>query len=355
MGGAETQMTGLVRLLKEKNYEVDMVKYHSHNVYTQMLSEANIQCITLDVKNRWDKLFAVRRFIKSRGGFDCVIAFKDGPTIMGCLLKILGGKFNLIVSERRVTLVNNLHSKIKFFLYRWADKVVPNSYTQADLISRLYPSLRDKVEVITNFTNVEHYSPLDKPISSPIRILTAARISVDKNILNYLSAIRILKDKGVNVRFDWYGGVASHEEEYGEAVFAKCKELNVEDMIQFHPSSRNIVDQYRECDIFCLPSSSEGYPNAICEAMSCGKPIIASRINDIPNIVQENVNGMFFNPNDVNDMADKLYQMIMLDKATFTDWGRRSREIALNLFSPENFINHYIRLIEGDRCSRFDF
>jgi hypothetical protein len=60
-------------------------------------------------KNRWDKLFAVKRYIKSRGGYDCVIAFKGGPTIMGCRLKILGGKFNLIVSERRVTLVNNLH------------------------------------------------------------------------------------------------------------------------------------------------------------------------------------------------------------------------------------------------------
>jgi glycosyltransferase involved in cell wall biosynthesis len=346
MGGAETQMIGLVKLLKEKGYKVDFVKYHLANDYANELAALNIRCITLDVKSKWDKILAIRRFIKEHGVYDCVIAYKDGPAVIGCLLKLIGAKFKLIVSERRVTIAYNRNTRIKFMLYRWADKIVPNSFTQAYLIKQLYPGLRNKLEVITNFTDLHRFSPSNKEFNTTIKILTAARISIDKNILNYLSAIRILKDKGVDVKFEWYGSVSPNEDEYGESVFRRYKELGLEDMIHFYPSSNNIEEKYRDCDIFCLPSSSEGFPNAICEAMACGKPIVASRINDIPNIVQENKNGIFFDPSDVDDMADKLLQIAQKDKSILKKWGQNSREIADSLFSTENFVNHYMQLIE---------
>ena len=349
IGGAERQMIGLALYLKQKGYHVDLVTYYDHDFYAELVKKYGIGSKTLHVKNsRWSKLCAVKNQITEAGGYDWIIAYKGGPTIIGCLLKILGGKFKLIVSERSTNLSVTKYEKIRFFFYRWADYVVPNAFAQGDFICKNFPKLKDKVVPITNFTDTEYFCPIDAKQTSITSFLTTARISHAKNILNYLRAIKNLKDQGIsNVHYDWYGDVQRGEEAYGESVFALQKELGIEDMITFHPATTDIVGKYQACDIFCLPSIYEGFPNVVCEAMSCGKPIICSRVCDNPRIVQDGTNGLFFDPNDVDDMTNQLKKIIAMPKEERELWGKESRKIAEDMFSSEAFVQKYINLIES--------
>ncbi len=347
MGGAERQMTGLVLLLKQKGYKVDLVKYYSHNVYAELLQNYGINSKTLKVSNsRWSKIRSIQTHIKEVGGYDCIIAYKDGPTVIGCLMKLLGGKFKLIVSERNTNQSIRRKDRLKFFLYRFADYVVPNSYSQEEFIKKHFPFLSKKIITISNFTDTDHFIPIETEKNSKFTVMTVARVAKQKNVLNYLKAIRILKDKKINVKFDWYGNIQTGEEAYGEKVYAQQKELDIEDMIIFHPATTDIAKHYQTCDVFCLPSIYEGFPNVICEAMSCGKPIICSRVCDNPRIVQENKNGIFFNPNDVEDIANQLISICNMSQKQLKTWGKKSREIGETLFSPKVFVNKYIELIE---------
>lgn len=130
-------------------------------------------------------------------------------------------------------------------------------------------------------------------------------------------------------------------------MLLKVKKLGLENWVSFHPATSKILDNYQRCDIFCLPSNYEGFPNVICEAMSCGKPIVCSRVCDNPFIVKEGENALMFDNTNVKDIADKLEQICSMSKEELKQWGHCSREIAVNLFSQESFVEKYIKLIES--------
>ena len=352
MGGAERQMIGLALFLRQKGYHVDLVTYYDHDFYAELVDRYGLGSVTLHVKDsKWSKLQAVKRHIKQAGGYDWLIAYKNGPAIIGCMLKMMGAKFRLIVSERNTNQSICRGDKLKFFFYRWADYVVPNAYSQEQFIKQNFNALSGKTITITNFTDTDHFKPVGSPNNDKINIMTAARVAKQKNILNYLEAIRRLKEDGYahKVHFDWYGDVQTGEDTYGEACFSKRIELGVDDMIEFHPATTSIVKHYQACDIFCLPSNYEGFPNVVCEAMSCGKPVVCSRVCDNPHIVQEGANGLFFNPTDVDSIYNGLKQMIEMPNDERVKWGGKSRQIAETLFSKEAFVQKYIQLIESKR------
>ena len=124
-------------------------------------------------------------------------------------------------------------------------------------------------------------------------------------------------------------------------------ELDLNEMITFHPGTTNIVKQYQSCDVFCLPSNYEGFPNVVCEAMSCGKPIVCSRTCDNPYIVKEGENALLFDNASVEDIADKIQTVCSMPNDRLIQWGHRSREIAEESFGQEQFIDKYIQLLEA--------
>lgn len=349
MGGAERQMIGLVLLLKQRGYHVDLVTYYDHDFYAELVQRYRLGSVTLYVGNSpYSKLMAVRKHIKENGGYDWVISYKTGPNIIGCLLRLLGMKFRLMVSERNTTQHIRRKEKIQFSLYRMADYVIPNSYSQANFINEHFPWLKAKTVVITNFTDTNRFVPIKTELSDVLNILTTARVAKQKNVLRYLDAIYLLRQRGVNnVHFDWYGDVQTGEEAYGEEVFRKVKELKLDDMITFHPATPNILEHYQKCDIFCLPSNYEGFPNVVCEAMSCGKPILCSRVCDNPFIVKEGENALMFDNTCVEDMADKIQQICSMKQDVLSKWGKLSRDIAVELLSIDAFVDKYIKLIEN--------
>ena len=345
-GGAERQLIGLALLLKQKGYDVEMATYHDFDFDTDALVKNGIKLNRISQKsNPFTKLLAVKRLVNQQK-YDVVIAYKSGVTMLACLLKILGGTFKLIVSERNTTQALSRKERLKFWLYRYADYIVPNSHTQEAFIKRHYPSLSNKIFTITNFTDTDHFCATDKESNSIFVILTTARIARQKNVLAYLEAVRLVKDKKLNARFRWLGNVQTGEEEYGR----KCKEcittLGIADVFEFHPAKSDILSEYQLCDIFCLPSLYEGYPNVICEAMSCGKPVVCSRVCDNPYIVEEGENGLLFDPLSVEDMAEKIAVMIRMKSEDRMAWGKCNRERAIEKFSTETFVKKYVKLID---------
>ena len=349
LGGAERQLIGLAMFLKQKGYDVSLVAYYHDNFYEGLLQANNLHFEILQTGgSQWSKVKAVRSFIKQQNGFDWLIAYKNGPCMIACILKFLGLKARVIVSERNTTQVLSRRERIKYFLYRFADFIVPNSYSQAKFIADHVPSLKQKIVTITNFTDTEHFVPLNKEQTKMLKVMTAGRIAKQKNILNYLEAISIVRKNGIkDIHFEWYGDIQPGEERYGEEVRSAIKEKSLEDLVSFYPASKEIVSKYQVSDVFCLPSIYEGFPNVICEAMSCGKPIICSNVCDNPQIVENGKNGFLFNPNDVENMADCIARIYKMKQENRNEMGTISREIAETKFSEEAFVEKYIKLIES--------
>lgn len=344
-GGAERQLTGLAVMLKQQGYQIEVCYYIKKEFYLLYLQENGVDsCFLEEASNPKKRFFALRKHIKVFNP-DTVISYSTSPSMITCLLKLLGFKFNLIVSERNTTQQIDKRERFKFFMYKWADCIVPNSHSQRTFIEQHFSGLAKKTTVITNFVDTQKFAPLmvSTSIHEEVRMVCVGRLMPQKNIPTFIDAIRKVVDKGVMIKVDWFG--QDFENGYAERCHEKVKENDLETVFRFHKPSPTIQEEYHQADVFCLPSLYEGFPNVLCEAMSCGLPVLCSRVCDNPTIVQEGENGFLFDPKDIDDMAEIMIRFIKLDKNTKINLGRKSREIALAMFSSDVFIKKYLKLI----------
>lgn len=343
-GGAQRQIVGLAKLLHDAGYTVKVIYYHQIEFYKPFLDQNGVSNeLVLGADDPKRRIFRIAKALKCFNP-DVVISYLDTPNIIACLLRLLGLRYKLIVSERNTTQRLNIKEKIKFHLMRWANVIVPNSFSQEKFIKDNYPSLSSKVVTITNFVDTNYFTPNERQYTEICRIISVARVSEQKNTLRFLQALKILKDEGFSFHVDWYG---YSNQSYLDECEKYLEDNNLSKYFTFHRPTSDIVSKYNENDLFVLPSIYEGFPNVVCEAMSCGMPILCGNICDNSLIVADKVNGYLFNPYQVEDIVDKLKSFMLLSSHEKITMGSKSRQMSLEKFSSESFRKKYIDLIEG--------
>jgi len=113
-----------------------------------------------------------------------------------------------------------------------------------------------------------------------------------------------------------------------------------------------LADFYNSADAFILPSTSEGHSVALLEAMASGLSIIASNIDGNKVSVEDGVNGFFFEPSNIKDLAEKLTVMLT-DDALREKMSVNSSKMYLEKFTTEvqiqNFLKVYRSLLNHHR------
>jgi glycosyltransferase involved in cell wall biosynthesis len=354
-GGAQRQMTGLAKLLKSEGHQVTVVTYFNMPFYRDFLKQNDIgyECIQNSEKKILRLFFVLRFFKKFRPGL--VISYLDTPNILAIIARFFGCHYKLIVSERNTTQKLAFREKIKFFLFRFADYIVPNSHSQARFIKTHYPHLTPKIETITNFVDTGFFKPAGiNNNDGALKILMVGRIAPQKNVLKFIHAISDVVGSGVKVQVDWYGngfmsdGMSTEYSPYYIECIELIKSKEIENQFAFHQPVEDVRSVYQNCDVFCLPSVYEGFPNVICEAMACGKPVIAGNICDNPNIVSDGFNGFLFDPESIEEMGNAILKYNKLTPETKSQMAENSRNLALSNFSATGFVSKYLKLIEKE-------
>lgn len=107
-----------------------------------------------------------------------------------------------------------------------------------------------------------------------------------------------------------------------------------------------VRNRMKNCYCLVLPSITEGLPRVILEAMALSKPVIASRVGGIPDLVKDGVNGFLFEVGNVQELAQKL-RTLLSNKETAVEMGRRGRELIQSQFSNERYLSNYLAMIEA--------
>lgn len=342
-GGAERQMVGLASMLKSKGYGIKLVYFEPKHFFKRQLQD---QGIVVNYVKYFDSKFRllidIREEIKEFSP-DIVISYLQSSSIIACILKLSGLKYKLIVSERNTNINKSVRDVFRFNLFRLADYVVPNSYSQQIFINNHFSFLRYKTKVIVNYVDIDTFFPVKKCRGN--LIIVVATVWPSKNVIHFINSIRILKDSGFNFYVKWFGKVSDQS-----AYLRNCEflidELNLRDNIELLDKTQTIAEEYRKADYFCLPSLYEGTPNVICEAMASGLPVVCSDVCDNWRYVDAGVNGFLFDPNDPNDIALTLKRILSLSDIDYQSFCRESRRKSVACFSNDKFINAYLDLIE---------
>lgn len=345
-GGAERQICGLAAMLTKAGYPCRLITYVNNQFYEPYLRQkgADYQF----VPELWDKktrVFKAAKYVRQYKA-DVVISFLPSVNKTMCLAKLLS-KAKLIVSERNNNTCITRGDKVQFNLYRLADAIVPNSNSQGNFIRKNFPFLASKVHPIINFVDVNRFTPAEQPVKNDVlKIVTVARYTEQKNVLTYMKAIRLVKDMGLNVHFDWFGDKEHHPAYYSE-IEKLYLQLNISDYLTLHDPNHKVEEEYRKADVFCLPSLYEGYPNVVAEAMSSGLPILCSNVYENPYIVKEGVNGFLFNPECAQDIANAIKRMLELSTEKRQEMGSSNRQLCLQRNTEEAFLKSYVELINN--------
>lgn len=347
-GGAQRQLVGLAILLQQAGYNVKVCTYQNIDFYKNHLDSHNIENeIIPHSTNKITRIFAITNYIK-RENPNWVIAYQETPSLIACISKLLNCKCKLIVSERNTTQKMRFKEHIRFFIYRYADFIVPNAYAQEKFLVNRYKWMKPKIKTISNFVDLEHFHPLEKRRSQIPNILVVATIWASKNTLGFIEAIQKLAAKKIQFKVQWYG-ITQGYENYTEQAQSLILKYNLHTYIELLPKTQQVNTKYQECDYFCLPSFYEGTPNVICEAMATGRPIICSNVCDNPIYVKEKLNGFLFNPHSPESIANAIEKAITLSDEEYTQFCHNSRKTAETLLSSNTFLEKYIDILENKK------
>jgi glycosyltransferase involved in cell wall biosynthesis len=143
-------------------------------------------------------------------------------------------------------------------------------------------------------------------------ITTVANIRRVKGIDVLLQAAARVKQAYPDVLFVIAGGFSTTPDNvrFASEVRQLTSALGLEKSVRFLGSSTRIPELLQASDIFILPSRSEGFSNALLEAMSFALPCIATRVGGNPEVVVDGVTGFLVPPDDVVALADKTLTLL---------------------------------------------
>jgi len=205
--------------------------------------------------------------------------------------------------------------KHKCFQDSYIKSALLASFIGLNKINNTWANTIDKFIVLTPFIkkliansslNITEKSIIVKPNSTDDLL----NKSYDKRTNSFLFIGRLSKEKGVDVLIEAFNKMPHiNLDLVGDGVLLKNLKIKAKSNIKFHGVQNKafIAAMLEKTKALIFPSIwYEGLPNTLIEAFSSGTPVIASDLDNINEIVVSGFNGLTFEPNNPNDLVDKV-------------------------------------------------
>lgn len=256
--------------------------------------------------------YRLKKYLKQNDIQTCFSALNRSNYI-NCFLRILNWKGKILISERSHTSsAYNPHTvagKTGRFLvkklYPLADVIVPNSAgIEYDLTTNF--KLTNEFRVINNPINIAmQQNDMRKQVEDydfeSFTFSHVARIEKGKNHELVLAAVNKIKDRKFKVLLIGQGPQE-------ENIKAQAHKMGISDKIVFLGYRRNVVKYVARSQCHLLTSDSEGFPNALLEALACGIPVIST---DCPTGPAELLAGSFVPNRHFTDVEKSNYGLLI--------------------------------------------
>lgn len=207
----------------------------------------------------------------------------------------------------------------KYVVSRIPDIIAVSSATR-NVISSMSNSV---IHVIRNGADFEDMQNVElcESVRSP-SILFVGHLAKIKGVNLLLEAIPIIKKVFPDVHV-YIAGSGPDEGKLRKLV----QKLNIEENVEFLGFVQGDLkySYYKSADIFVLPSLWDSAPVVLPQAMICGRPIVASNVGGIPDMVENGETGVLFEPGNVEQLAEKL-TILLQDRELREEMGKAGAE-----------------------------
>jgi glycosyltransferase involved in cell wall biosynthesis len=281
--------------------------------------------------------------------------FVQGPALISYLSIYYGKKYKkkIIFYKHHITweLYENFFPEFsKKFLIRIVRKLAIIFYNKCNLIIIPYRELEDslkqygvnsEIKVGSLGIDIDQFSISKNKKTSKKKL----KLPLNKTIIGYVG--RISKEKNIDILLEAFKKVESKDifllivGDGNPELVKKIKEIRNCHVTGF---VNNVQDYLKAMDVFVMPSLTETTSLATLEAMSCGLPVIATKVGFIKNYLVKDHNGIFFPRNSSTMLALKIEQLIK-DPELMKTLGHNARKMVAYSFSWDRSVNKIKRIL----------
>lgn len=345
---------GLLQALQQDGYQIICVA--PYDEYSLKLEELGFEYHPIKMNNKGTnpledmKLIYNYYTLYKKIDPDIILQYTIKPNIYGSLAALLLNKkvISNISGLGTVFLNKKLSSKIAQWLYKISlRKNIVFFQNQQD--RNLF--IKNKL-VKENQTDLVAGSGIDTGVFKPNETYTEnkdftfimiARLVRDKGIMEYIEAIKILKEKYSNIHFKLLGDLY-----LDNPTAINKEELNGwidNNIIEYLGHSDDVKSEILKVDCVVLPSYREGLSRVLLEAGSLGKPMITTDAPGCNDLVEHGINGFLCGVKNSIDLAEQMEKMITISFEERKKMGIHSRKKIVTHFDEKLVIDKYINHI----------
>lgn len=188
--------------------------------------------------------------------------------------------------------------------------------------------------------NLSEYQYLSEQDSIPV-VTFAARLLRDKGLMEFVQAARILKSRGLSVRFQLAGDLDPGNPTSIDPLL--LQEWWQENTIEYLGHQSDIAQLFIDSHIVVLPSYREGLPKVLVEAAACGRAVVTTDVPGCRDAIIPNVTGLLVPVGDSNALAAGIERLV-LDHVLRQSMGRAGRQFAEQNFSIKDIVSQHLEL-----------
>jgi glycosyltransferase involved in cell wall biosynthesis len=208
---------------------------------------------------------------------------------------------------------------------------------------------RNRVHLIYNGVKLDTSAVSDPALTAfrgagPL-VGTVTSLREEKDLPTLVAAIAVLGARSPSARCAIVGNGPRRMQ-----IQRRIGELNLEDVVVLAPFSPPVERYLRTLDVFVLPSRWEGLPISVLEAMAAGLPVVATRVNGVPEAVQHEVTGLLVEPADALALADAIGSLLA-DPPKRARMGAAGREVAHTRFTVKRMTDEIQNVYASAVCA----
>jgi glycosyltransferase involved in cell wall biosynthesis len=201
-----------------------------------------------------------------------------------------------------------------------------------------------KISVVERGVDAQRFRVQPPPGGPTLRVLAVGRLEPQKDHATAVQAIDDLRRRGVDATLTIAG-----RGPLGASLERMVGDLGLGDRVAIVEPVHDAERLYAEHDVFLFPSRWEGLGNAVIEAMASGRPVVATDLDVLHEVLGEH--GRFAPAGDAPAFADALARLHDMPRAEITALSRALRERAIERFDPGETTRRLIGVYEDVRRS----
>ncbi|HWU40792.1 MAG TPA: glycosyltransferase, partial [Candidatus Acidoferrum sp.] len=307
-GGAEKILSRLAAGLQRDKYAPQVAALQGRSlVIAGDLRRTGVPAHDLEMRWKGDiRILGRLARLLQQERIQILVTFLFHPTLLGRLVGWFTGVPIRISSER--TMAFNGHGRR--LLNRWtvplASHVVAVSERVAAHATRQFRIPQDRLSVIPNGVNLQHFHPANRVQSAlgPV-IGCTARLHPENDHATLLQAFAQVSNHRSDARLLLLGSGRAEAQ-----LRALAERLGISASVCFEGEQGDVAPWLARMDLYVQPSIAAGMSNSVLEAMAAGLPVVATAVGGTPDLVLDEQTGLLVKPGDPVALGDALLTLL---------------------------------------------